>query len=146
MSITVSIANEELAKMTDAILGAIESAQPAVEEHMAKVYCDIVKSNIGDSGPAREIEWAPLVPWYAKKVGRSHATLRVTGELLASIKPVQNTVEANSSYAAAHQEGVLSKNLPRRPFFPMKANNDPTEYAQNAMQNAAADKLSEVLQ
>ncbi len=70
-------------------------------------------------------KWPPLSPAYAKRVGRTKATLKVSGNLYNSIKlnsPRSNFIEVytTNKYAAAHMLGYPPRNLPRRNYFPIQ--------------------------
>lgn len=107
---------------------------------MGALLRDATIRNIGNSGPDRPNAWSNLTPEYAKRIGRTHATLimtaaeRIKEGKAASLPHLRDmisvtgatgekaTVTADVTYAAKHQ-----LRGPRRPYFPVKANNQPTE-------------------
>lgn len=94
---------------------------------MAEAFKSVADNNIGDDGEDRPIGWHNLSEKYAKRVGRSHATLfldmaeaaklrKESGLLLNSTVISQNNqdaaiVENGCEYAMQHQN--------TRPFFPI---------------------------
>jgi phage gpG-like protein len=101
------------------------------QDAMADRVYEIVDSNIGDTGKFRPHEWAALSEKYAKRVGRTHATLHLTGELRSSVDMAKGSPEAsavftNSPIAVYHQNGT--EKMPDRPFFPI-ANGEVTDEA-----------------
>ena len=113
---------------------------------MAREFYEITASNIGTIGAARPSEWPPLSPRYAKRVGRSHATMLLTGEMFRSIR-VSATQDAGqisttNPYAAAHQYGEAPQ--PLRPFMPMtgtQGNERLTPYAEKRLIDVAQAEL-----
>lgn len=103
----------------------------------------ITKENF-NSTVGRPIEWAPLSPKYAKRVGRSHATLYVSGRLFAGFQMTAGHDSAVISndviHAAAHQYGVSARNLPARPFVPILGD-QLTAYALNRVNQRVAGFL-----
>jgi phage gpG-like protein len=85
-----------------------------------------IKSNFGQpSGKYKEQNWPPLSKAYAKRVGRSHATLKVSGALQNSIKmnaPRSSYIEiyTKSPYAAAHLFGSKKQHIPKRNWMPVQ--------------------------
>lgn len=107
---------------------------------MGAILRDGTIRNIGNSGPDRPNSWPQLSAAYAKRIGRSHATLIMTAAeraregkatglphmrdriSVSSVTPDKATVTADITYASKHQ-----LNRPRRPYFPVKSNNQPTD-------------------
>ena len=84
-----------------------------------------IRSNLSTNTKYKEKQWPPLSPKYAKRVGRSQATLKQSGALYRSIQmnsPRKNWVEiyTKSPYAATHFMGDKRRNIPQRNFFPMQ--------------------------
>lgn len=101
---------------------------------MAEKFFEITRENFGDTGVDRPLEWANLSPKYARRVGRDHATLFLSGELESSLNfdgtnPEFSEVWTDNDYALAHQFGNPSRNLPPRPFMPLTNESD-SEYAE----------------
>lgn len=143
---TLDIPLDQLAAMGDAISAMVMEAKPKVEQDMAGRYREMVLANFGATGPYRASEWAPLSPAYARKVGRKHATLYVTGALYNSIafeasSDGTRVVASGVRYAAAHQFGYPDRNLPARPYFPMRPDGTPTPDAQSEVELAARESL-----
>lgn len=143
MSITIDEA--ELNAMGDAILGRIVGIQDDVESDMAHAYKDAVMGNLGGtSGAFRPMEWAPLCEKYARRVGRTHATLIWDGYLMSAVQVRGNSVFTSDSdvpYATAHQFGSRKAHLPPRPYFPMLQNEDPTPEIQARMAEVAGQSV-----
>lgn len=132
--------------------------QSDVNLAMADAYAKLVDSNFGAVGVARSETWPPLSPKYADKVGRSYATLEVSG-LLRSVVRVDNsdleqsTVSVSKDecvYALIHQVGGwtgrgLRSYIPARPYFPMYENGMPTDIAEREVIQAARTALAEAL-
>lgn len=106
--------------------------------------------NFGASGVDRPWAWAPLSPAYAKKVGRSYATLVVTGALRNSVKKTEgqdcavvSMSDSDVPYATRHHRG--SGNLPARRVFPLNEDGSPTAGVQEAVAAAAQKAVLGVL-
>ena len=94
---------------------------------MAEAFRDVVYANLGDDGQQDKPVWDLLSKPYAKRVGRTEATLRLTPEEAKRVKGDPNllydstginvtnpefaTVYNNCKYAEVHQE--------TRRFFPV---------------------------
>ena len=111
----------------------------------AHKFRDITLSNFGMFGKDRPTPWDALSKRYARRVGRSYATMELTGELKRSI-----TVRADNSeyaevftddvpYAAAHQFGKHPQ--PLRPYFPVTEAEKLTPYAENEIKRAIEAEL-----
>src|SRR5574343_1931252 len=111
MIIEAEIDPSAVAQLSRDMQDELEFAAMGMQAAMAAAYVDVVASNLGESGVDRPFAWAPLSPAYAKKVGRTHATLYVTGELARAVKvddslAQHSTVsvsDSDCSYAVAHQ-------------------------------------------
>lgn len=113
-------------------LKRLKAAKGYIEQRMAESFRDCVLENIGGSERFVREPFHPLSPSYARKVGRSYATLEVSKKLRNWIligmgDDGSATVEVSNSdvaYATALQEGVPKGNrthpgLPARPYFPI---------------------------
>lgn len=93
---------------------------------VASEFVKQTKSNMGGAGDKyKEKRWPSLSPKYAKRVGRSEATLKVSGNLQGSIQmgaPRSNWIEVftKNPYAAAHTFGSKKTRLPARNFWPVQ--------------------------
>jgi phage gpG-like protein len=109
----------------------------------------ITRQNFGSSGPNRSSDWKSLSKRYAKKVGRSYATLDVTGKLFRSFRmttAAHRYVIVKTTgipYASAHQFG--RNNMPWRPFFPIDRYGQLTSYARREVTKAAVSELIKFL-
>ena len=130
MIIEATIDPNEVAALSREMQDELQFAAMSMQAAMAAAYADVIAGNLGDRGVDRPFPWAPLSPGYARKVGRSHATLYVTGEMARAVKVDDSlgdhsTVSMDSNdcpYGVAHQYGYPPRNLPARPYFPF----DPT--------------------
>lgn len=120
---------------------------------MAQAFESIVLGNFGEVGIDRPISWAPLSPAYAKKVGRTFATLEVSGALKAAVTVDNSNLDYsrvfitkdNVVYALAHQYGNPKGNLPARPYFPIENTGELTPFAKSEVMNAALQTIQEGL-
>lgn len=121
----------------------------AAQSAMAETFYSIVRGNFGATGIDRPIEWVPLSDKYAKRVKRDYPTLFLSGDLESSVMWDGSDLDAgvvwtDNPYAVAHQDG--SGTLPARPFFPITAAGELTDFAQSqvveAAETAIAQKLS----
>lgn len=153
MNINLDITNSELNAMAADVKRRVEEVRPGVQAKMAVAFQEMVFANFGPTGSYRPNEWPPLSPAYAKKVGRTYATLYVSGRLMngvlldASNSPDSMRVVAEDSnvpYATVHQYGG-GNNIPRRGYFPMTADDEPTVEAQAVVLEAARAALLEAL-
>jgi phage gpG-like protein len=140
----------EVAALTQDMRDELQFAAMSMQAAMAAAYVDVIAGNLGDSGVDRPFAWPPLSPAYAKKVGRSHATLYVTGELARAVK-TDNSLGNHSTvsvsdddcpYAVAHQYGYPPRNLPARPYFPFDPQTgETTPFTLELVQQAAEAAL-----
>lgn len=151
----LTISSSQLNQMERDIKDGMKPAIAAAELAMAETFQNCVLANFGPSGPYRPWSgWHPLSPAYAKKVGRTYATLEVSGRLKSSVFMQLNergnfTVSADDSdvpYATAHQYGNPKGNrghpgLPAREYFPMDENNEVTRQVYDLCVNAAQEAL-----
>lgn len=124
----------------------ISNVAPAVENEMAGRYRQVVAANFGASGIDRPSPWPALSPGYAKKVGRSYATLLVGGALLQAVRVDGNKVsvsDAEVPYATSHQFG--GSRAVARPYFPMNDDGSPTDYIKLQMNQVAQQALNRIL-
>ena len=124
----------------------------------------IVLANFGSTGFMRSQDWQMLSKDYARKVGRSFATLFVTGALKGTVvkdgtNPGGATVSMGNTglvpYALAHHHGNPgnfgftvpgSGDLPMRRVFPMDpANDQVTAEAAELVTRAAEAKVKELI-
>lgn len=100
---------------------------------MAESFKEVVNANLGDEGMTeRRKDWIDLKSRYAKRVGRSNPTLRLSFSEAAKVggvpEQLYHSTQISSSkdaavvfndceYADAHQFG--GGNMPERPFFPI---------------------------
>lgn len=137
--------------MTEFIAEAIEQARPAVNAAMGQRFYDLVQGNFGVAGVDRPMYWAPLSPAYARKVGRTYATLDLTGNLRSAImiggsEGESVTVSVSDSdvpYATVHQMGGVR--MPKRPYFPVDDDGDVLPYTASEVVAAASKALGEEL-
>ena len=148
-----------MSAMLDIQEGDIESvawdmyarARVPCQEAMAERFKAIAVNNFGFSGEDRPAAWPILSKGYADEFhdGNRIPKLILSGELQESItvssEPDAAIVHAQAEYAANHQFGDESTNLPARPFFPMFPDGSLTPYSFNAVMVAAQDAAESVL-
>lgn len=149
MKARISITPDTLEGMDREVLKLIKGAKHQVEAAMAARYHEIVLANFGESGVDRPIDWPPLGNVYAKLMGRTFATLYVTGALFDSVEidPQSAKVSVRNTgavpYALVHQFG--GRNTPPRPYFPMTPDGTALPWTVQEVQQAAADALARAL-
>lgn len=161
MNFTLSIVPGDVAALESRLLAKLEAARGPVQARMTEAFYGIVMANFGSVGWDRPWTWQQLSPKYAKRVGRTFATLFVTGALKATVKADLNaatvTMGNTSSvpYALAHHHGHPgnfgwtqpgSGELPARRVFPLDEADQPTERSQATVMQAAYEALREAMQ
>ena len=117
MNITYTFDEAKLERDLESTLAAV---QEPVEGIMAKAFEDCTRANFGMVGFERPNDWPPLSPLYALKVGRTYATLEVTGAMKSQLRTEGNVVKLTDDsvdYALHHEKG---KGVPVRSVFPMQ--------------------------
>jgi len=158
MTLTINIPQGELDAMESQIVRRIQEARPDALRAMRDRFYDIVVNNFGIAGAERPWSWHELSPEYAEKVGRTYATLEVTGALKASlmkggVEGESTTVsmsDADRPYATAHHDGSPKGNrkhpgLPGRRVFPIEEDGSIMPWTQGEVQQAALDALARAL-
>jgi phage gpG-like protein len=143
ISITLPDLQATTAQVEKALGEGMWKLRSNVHLDLGYALLDVVYSNFGATGMARPIPWPMLSPAYAKKVGRTYATLEVTGALKGSLG-VDNSnfdfvrVFATDAtpYSTVHQYGG-GNNIPARPYFPMDSDNELTPQAMDILRDAA---------
>lgn len=158
MTATVTISEASLAAAAGSVRRAVESVKPKVLKAMSDRCCEIVRANFGIAGPDRPWAWEPLSYEYAKKVGRTYASLEVSGALKASL--MQGGFEGDStevsmsdssvSYTSAHHDGRPRGNrrhpgLPGRRVMPVGEDGKVLDWTKQQVVEAAEQALREVL-
>ena len=142
MNAHFTISPSSLRDLHAAIARKLGEVRQPVQAAMADTFFGVVESNFGSTGWDRGNDWQRLSPRYAKKVGRTLATLFVTGALKATLQKESNgegaaTVSMGNTgqvpYALAHHHGSPgnfgwtqpgSGDLPARRVFPLNPFND----------------------
>jgi phage gpG-like protein len=158
MSYELSIPASSMTQFENRLATRLEEVKQPVQGAMAEKYFEIVRSNFGQFGVDRPIEWAPLSDRseigraYIRKVGRTYATLFVTGKLESSVSFDANEdrgrVYVDNSvcdYAVENQYGNPARNLPPRPFFPLTENGETSEFTQEKVTEAARGELERLI-
>ncbi len=125
MRISATIDRGQLKSVTDGVKRTMAEVKGRVQNSMASAFRDCVLANFGGAERFVEQPYPPLSPAYARKVGRSYATLYVSGKLKGSIyvgidDDDSATVSVSNNtvpYAKSHQYGT--SRMPARPFFPV---------------------------
>ena len=116
------------------------------QKAMTEAYYAVVQANFGPTGWDRPWEWAPLSDRsavgraYIQQVGRTYATLHLTGAMQNAVKmdPETGTVSLSDSdvpYATRHHNGAWP--LPPRRVFPMRADGKATQRTLELVTQAA---------
>ena len=145
----LNVSDEELRAIGGRITDMFWAVRSDVQLAMGIAFEDVVRRNFGQIGVDRPLAWVPLSPAYARKVGRTFATLEVTGALKAAVRVDNSNLDfakvyaSNSDvpYAVVHQQG--GKHMPQRPYFPMDDNGEVTDYAASQVREAAIQALRE---
>lgn len=155
MTLSLQLDNGSLAAARAALIRTIEATRFPVNSAMTAVYYGVVMANFGSTGFDRPWGWKELSPAYAKRVGRTFATLYVTGALQDSVgvdvTETGGVVSMGAGnrgdvpYALAHHYGHPQKNLPARRVFPMRKDGSTTEATKALVLEAALRRLKEVL-
>lgn len=136
MNFSITIPPGQLASFESSLREKVEAARQPVQSAMADAMHGIVLANFGSTGFMRPWDWQALSPAYARKVGRTFATLFVTGALKDTVRKDASGDSASVSmannglvsYALAHHHGnpgnfgttqAGSGELPARRVFPL---------------------------
>lgn len=149
---TINVNESDLAMLEQDLTAELEKHRVPVQMAMTYRLYDIIMNNFGEAGEDRPFDWIALTPAYAKKVGRPHATLEVSGRLRYSIQvdgalPEGGRVwvtDADVPYATVHQWGG-GNNIPARPYFPVDAAGNVTEYTTNEVIEAGRQEMERLL-
>jgi hypothetical protein len=149
---TLEVTPQYLGLLATQVANRLEDIRPGIEAAMAERFFEIVRSNFGDFGVDRPIEWAPLTSRYAKKVGRDNATLFITGKLESAVHmetgPDGGRVFISSDEAPsalAHQYGYAPNGIPPRPYFPITESGGITWFTQMQVEEAARVELARLI-
>ena len=164
MNFTLNIVPGSLDQMNSALRDQFDALRVPVQGAMADAFKGIVDANFGSTGLMRPNDWQPLSKDYARKVGRTFATLFVTGALKDTVQkdgvsPDGATVSMGNTglvpYAMAHHQGSPpnfgftvpgSGELPSRRVFPLDQYRDEvTPEAVELVEMSAVTKLKEIL-
>lgn len=164
MNFTLNISDSDLTQFESAMTAKLESLRQPVQSAMADALHGIVSANFGSHGFMRPWDWQELSPAYAKKVGRTFATLSVSGALKSTLRTDNSNPESSSvsmsktglvPYTFAHHYGNPenagstksgSGEMPARRVFPLNANGQVMEEAVKTVTQAAADAVKGALQ
>lgn len=123
----LDVSGLELNRLQPQLNRRFQSFRKPTHQAMADQFRQCTHDNLGSAGVFRPHQWKALSPSYARKVGRTYATLFVSGILKAAIKARANedhgsvsVSKADCEYSLAHQFGVPERNLPDRPYFPIR--------------------------
>ena len=131
-------------KLERDLTGIFEGVKEPTQDAMALAFESCVRGNFGFIGFERPNEWPLLSPAYAKRVGRTVATLELTGAMIGQLRAEGNVVRLTDDsvpYALKHEE---ARGVPRRSVFPMVDGEClPRTYA--TVQEAAQEELNTLL-
>lgn len=152
LELTARANPQDIAEMGGELDHYFNSIKVELQGAMADAFYEVVMGNFGTLGFDRPWDWSPLSPAYARKVGRSYATLFVTGALKDSVKHESVNPDAASvwmsksdvPYALAHHYGNLEKNLPARRVFPLDLADHVTQLTLDWVTDSLREKLREV--
>lgn len=153
MTIDFTIPASEAEKIGREVERQLWMVRSEVQLAMAVALESVVLDNFGSVGIDRPWPWAPLSPAYAKKVGRSYATLEVTGAMKQAVTvgnddPEMSTVSLSDSdvpYSTSHHFGAAKSNLPARRVFPVDEAGECTPFAERVVFDAAVAQLERSL-
>jgi len=126
------------------------SARDAILRRLGAKFKFLTIQNFGNSGTDRPSPWKTLTKRYSKRVGRTNATLDLTGELMRSIRVSQPNGESITVYtddkkSESHQFGSTNQNIPARPFFPIDGNGNPTPRGMRILETTAQLEAQRIL-
>ena len=140
--------------LTQTVERQIVDVQQPVQQAMAEQFRDIVMSNFGETGLDRPAPWPPLSDRsaigraYIRKVGRTYATLYLTGAMAGAVRqtdgPDGSSVslsDTDVAYATRHHDG---QGVPKRRVFPILDDGNITDKSKAMTIDAAAIMLQEV--
>jgi phage gpG-like protein len=141
----LEISEDELRQMAGNVERQLWMVKSDAQLAMAEAFERVTLANFGATGIDRPMSWQPLSPAYARKVGRTYATLEVSGTLKAAIKVDNSDLDhskvsvsnADVPYATAHHFGNERGNLPQRPYFPIDDNGNLTPFTEAEVVEAA---------
>lgn len=142
----------------DSVMAEFQKVKVPCQSEMADVFRGVVNANLGDEGITDKPQWDSLQnSRYAKRVGRTEATLRLTAGESAKVggipgllydstgmdvtNPDFASVWNSCEYADNHQEGIT---VPQRRFFPIDGG-EVTEATKDLCVEACEKKLIELL-
>lgn len=122
--------SDQVSPLLDAIIQTFEKERHNILKDLGEKFLELTLSNFGANGENRSTPWKSLSKKYAKKVGRSYATLDRTGALKESIKLKITSeyaiISTSNKYAAAQAFGYRPRNLPARNFWPIQNYGSPS--------------------
>lgn len=158
VNVTVNVNIEQV------VVDRLEGVRLRGQSAMADAFYNVVMANFGSVGFDRPHDWQSLSERYARTVGRSFATLLVTGALKGTVAkdatdPAAARVTMSNTpsvpYAVAHHQGNPpnfgwtargSGALPARRVFPLDpATDEVTETTARIVEQAAAAAVKEAL-
>lgn len=158
LDIQVTLDEATVSRATEATERLLWQIKSDAQLAMGEAYEQVVLNNFGPFGVDRPWPWAPLSPAYAKKVGRTYATLLVSGAMRQQLRVDNDSPDAcvvsmsddGVPYATVHHHGNPDGNaghpgLPARRVFPMRDDGSPTEYARQRVFDAALEAVREGL-
>ena len=157
MTTTLTITQADLGNFTAGIERTIAKHQNKIVGAMQDKLFECIMGNFGPTGFDRPWPWYPLSAKYAKRVGRSYATMFVSGALAGAVNKsgVENgtasvSLDLGLEYAGAHHYGRPDGNrkhpgTPARRVMPVDSNDEVTPATFLAVQEAARDALREAL-
>ncbi len=153
MTYHLNIPSSELDRVAQELERKIELMRSDVQLAMAEAFEETVLNNFGPVGEDRPFDWPPLSPAYAKKVGRTYATLYVTGAMKQAVK-IESAMESadvvlsdsDCAYATPHHKlSAAPPGLPTRRVFPIDEANEVTPMTTAKVVNAADEALRRML-
>lgn len=153
MDIDITLDPGQQAAFEAGLVGRLDAVRPGVQAAMRDRFFEIVMANFGIVGPDRPNAWDALSPLYAQKVGRTYATLHVSGALQGSVMKggagesagqgaTVNMSDSSVPYAMAHHNGVPGRNLPQRRVFPLDDNDQVLPWTESQVVEAAEKALA----
>jgi hypothetical protein len=131
-------------KLVRDVSAIFDEVKEPTQNAMAQTFEFCVMRNFGFTGFERPNEWPLLSPAYAKRVGRTVATLELTGAMEAELKTEGNVVSLSDEtvkYALKHENAI---GVPRRSVFPM-VDGECLPRTYTAVLDAAQEELKNIL-
>ena len=115
---------------------------------MAQAFRGVVNANLGDAGVQDKPDWSPVTSKYAKRVGRTDATLRLTATEAAKVGGIPELLYDSTGVEVTNPDASFvwngceyaEKQQDARRFFPI-VNGEVTQATQDVCVDACRKEL-----